>query len=391
MFPTETTARQLAELRRHFVQRYGGVPRFFRAPGRINLIGEHTDYNDGFVLPAAIDFAVWAAIAPRNDGRIRAFSTNFGEEAEFSLARGQERQGRWSDFVEGPVWILQRCGYALRGADLLICGDVPIGAGLSSSAAIQVVVALALLTNSGLTVERSKLAELCRRAENEFVGARVGIMDPFVSCFGREGQALELDCRSLDCRWLSIPERAGLVICNSGVKHENAASQYNNRRSECEEGVSLLSDYLPGIRALRDVSRLDLESYGDRLPETIYRRCRHVISENARVKDASAALEREDLESFGRLMGESHRSLRDDYQVSCPELDLLVELSESTAGVFGARMTGGGFGGCTINLVDRDAVSQFERLIAPVYEKRTGRAAQIWVVSASAAAGEVQC
>ncbi len=241
-------------LRRQFSQRYPGSARVFRAPGRINLIGEHTDYNDGFVMPVAIDFHVWAAIAARSDDTVRVYSANFAEEAEFDLqARTASAKKHWSDFVQGPARMLQATGYRLRGADLLICGDIPMGAGLSSSAAIEVAVGFALLMNSDLPVERVELAQLCRRAENDFVGARVGIMDQFVSCCGRTGHALELDCRSLEYRLLPLSALINLVICNTMVKHQHAGGEYNKRRTECEEGVRLLSRMLPGIRALREL------------------------------------------------------------------------------------------------------------------------------------------
>jgi galactokinase len=355
----------------------------------VNLIGEHTDYNDGFVMPAAIEFYTWAAIAPRDDARLVVHSTNYGETAEIPLNTddGQRRNG-WRDYVEGVAVMLHRAGMRLRGVNMLVQGDVPIGAGLSSSAAIEVATALALLANAELSLDKVELAKLCRRAENDFVGARVGIMDQFIACAGQVGHALLLDCRSLEYRLLPLPVDAALLICNTGVKHEHSTSEYNLRRSECEEGVRLLQQWFP-IRALRDVSLEQLESHRGDLPAVVYRRCRHVISENQRVVDAASALDRGDLANFGQLMSASHASLRDDYEVSCSELDIMVEAATRQPGVYGARMTGGGFGGCTVNLVRADAVQRVRVAVADEYQRATGIAPQIFVSSAAEGAGEV--
>jgi galactokinase len=318
-------------------------------------------------------------------------STNFPDSIEVDLKAGEPRpRNHWTDYVVGVAVMLERAGHRLRGANLLVHGEVPIGAGLSSSAAIEVAAGLALLGVSGLSMQRSDLAKLCQRAENEFVGARCGIMDQFISCYGRAGHALLLDCRTLDYRMLLLPEEISLVICNTMVKHKLAGGEYNTRRAECEEGVLRLSRFLPHFRALRDVSLSDLEKYAGSLTETIYRRCRHVVTENQRVTDAARSLERGDLTEFGKLMHASHLSLRDDFQVSCAELDLMVDLAGELAGVFGARMTGGGFGGCTINLVRTESVPEFQRKVAGAYERATGLAPQIIVTPAAAGAGEVQ-
>ncbi len=374
-----------------FRQRYGTAARVFRAPGRVNLIGEHTDYNDGFVMPAAIELSVWAAIAPREDRKLVVHSENYSESAEIDLDdRDPRPRNQWSDYVQGVAVLLDRAYPSLRGANLLIYGEVSIGSGLSSSAAIEVATGFALLENSGLPVDRVELAKLCRRAENEFVGARVGIMDQFISCCGHAGKALMLDCRSLNYRLLPIPADVSLVICNTMVKHDLASGEYNTRRAECEEGVRLLSRRLPEVQALRDVRLEDLDRFRADLPQTIYRRCRHVVTEDARVLDAAAALEKADLNTFGRLMAESHISLKNDYEVSCPELDLMVELAEQVGGVHGARVTGGGFGGSTINLVDKQSVEAFRRSVANAYEKATGLSPQILVSAAAEGAGEVK-
>ena len=380
-----------AKLQSGFRQRYGTEARVFRAPGRVNLIGEHTDYNDGFVMPAAIELNVWVAIAPRDDRKLVVHSENFSESAEIDLDdRDPRPRNQWIDYVQGVATMLEKARHSLRGANLLICGEVSIGSGLSSSAAIEVASGFALLENSGLPVDRVELAKLCRRAENEFVGARVGIMDQFISCCGHAGQALMLDCRSLDYRLLPIPANVSLVICNTMVRHDLASGEYNTRRTECEEGVRRLSRRLPHVRALRDVRVEDLDRYCSDLPQTIYKRCRHVVTENARVRDAAAALEKADLSTFGQLMAESHISLKNDYEVSCPELDLMVELAGQAEGVYGVRMTGGGFGGSTVNLMEKQAVVEFQRSVANAYQKATGLSPQILVSAAAEGAGEAR-
>src|SRR2546427_1595266 len=369
----------------------GSEPRIYRAPARVNLIGEHTDYNEGFVMPAAINFSTWVTVTPRDDRVIAVSSENFQETFKFDLDDKTARErGHWSDYVRGVALTLEQAGYRLKGAQLQIRGDVPIGAGLSSSASIEVATGYALLQHSGFAIERIELAKLCQRAEQNFVGMRCGIMDQFVACHGQEGRALLLDCRSLEYELLPLPEDVRLVICNTMVKHRLAGSEYNKRRSECEEGVRHLARTLTEVRALRDVSLADLEAHGRELPEAVYRRCRHVISENARVLQAKTALENRDLSESGQLMNESHRSLRDDYEVSCAELDLMVELAVQQEGVYGARMTGGGFGGCTINLVRTDAVREFQSHVGAAYEKSTGLAPQIFVSPAAEGAGEVK-
>ena len=336
----------------------------YRAPGRVNLIGEHTDYNDGFVMPAAIDYHVWVAIAPRNDRKLIIHSEDFGEDVAFDLDQAYPKaRGHWSDYIRGVAAMLELAGHRLKGADLLVKGNVPIGAGLSSSAAIGVASGLALSRNSDLILDSGAACSDCRRAENEFVGARVGIMDPFISCCGQSGQALILDCRSLQFKLLPIPPGVSLVICNTMVKHALAAGQYNIRRRECEEAVQLLSEVMQ-VQSLREVKMEDLETCRRILPPTIYRRCQHVVSENARVLTTADLLERGDLSGIGKCMADSHLSLRDDYEVSCSELDLMVQLANRLDGVYGARMTGGGFGGCTINLVDESHVPAFRRDIS---------------------------
>jgi galactokinase len=352
----------------------------YRAPGRVNLIGEHTDYNDGFVMPAAIDLYTEASISPRDDRRLFIYSANFSESVEIDLDDPNPRaRGHWSDYVCGVAVNLECAGYRLKGADIEIGSNVPIGSGLSSSAALEVVAGYAILKNSDIEINRVELARLCQRAENDFVGMRCGIMDQFISCFGRAGRALMLDCRSLEYQLLPLPENVRLVICNTMVKHELSSSKYNTRRAECEAGARHFAESLPNVRALRDVTMNDFERHGGGLSEAIFKRCRHVIAENERVLEAAAALERDDLRAMGELMAESHRSLRDDYEVSCAELDTMVDLAAGIDGVYGARMTGGGFGGCTINLVDARCAEEFKREIARCYEEATHLKPDIYV------------
>jgi galactokinase len=364
--------------------------RTFRAPGRVNLIGEHTDYNDGFVMPVAIGFSTFVTISARADRKLSLFSENFSEGVEFDLDEPNPMAtGRWADYPRGVAVTLERAGYRLKGANLRIRGDVPIGSGLSSSASIEVATCYALLSSLGLSREPVEIAKLCQRAENEFVGMRCGIMDQFVSCCAAAGKALMLDCRSLEYKLLPLPPDARLIICNTMVKHALQTGEYNTRRAECEAGVRHFAQSLPNVRSLRDVTETDLKRYGDDLSSAIYRRCRHVITENARVVEAAKALEQDDLECFGRLMNESHRSLRDDYEVSCKELDVMVELAQQVKGVYGGRMTGGGFGGCTVNLVDAGNVEEFKRIVGQGYTNATGMVPEIYVSSAAEGAQEV--
>ena len=373
-----------------FKVRFGTAASIYRAPGRVNLIGEHTDYNDGFVLPAAIDFYCWAAVAPRRDRKLVIHSENFNETVEAGLdSLSPLEKKHWANYPLGVAWALAQAGKPLSGANLYISGEVPLGAGLSSSAAVEVAIGFALLNQSGLAVDRAELARLCQKAENEFVGAHVGIMDQFISCFGRASHALLLDCRSLQYEFVRLPPDLQLVICNTMVRHELASGEYNARRAECEEGVRILRTVLPEIRALRDITLPQLEKHVRILPAKVFARCRHVITENARVKSAVDAFQRGESKALGPLMQDSHRSLRDDYEVSCRELDLMVEIAMAQPGLIGARMTGGGFGGCTINLVESAAVSDFKRNVAAEYSSKTGLTPEIYVSPASEGAQQM--
>ena len=379
------------DLFKRFQEVFGGWPRIFQAPGRVNLIGEHTDYNQGFVLPAAIQLRCEAAVAPASSRRVQLKSYHYPETITFDLDDADSPpQNNWSDYVRGVAGILRNEGYQLEGSNILISSRVPVGAGLSSSAALEVALrAFALLASAGIVVAPLEVARICHRAENEFVGARSGIMDQFTACYGRQDHALLLDCRSLGVQFVRLPEHVSLVACNTMVKHELASGEYNRRRHECEQGVAALSRFLPGIRSLRDVSRVELEKFAPDLDPVVYRRCRHVITENARVIAAAEALESFDLAQVGILMAESHESLRLDYEVSCAELDLMRELAVEYKGVYGARMNGGGFGGCVLALVTKSHAPSFQVAIQEAYQRRTGIVPEIYVCSAADGAGEV--
>jgi len=334
-------------------------------------------------MPAAIDFYTSVAIAPRSDTKVNVRSQSFDEMVSFDLNDGFLPQHNWSDYVVGVIDQIKRSGECLQGADILVHGEVPIGAGLSSSAAIEVAVAFALLNAKHVAIDRKKLALLCQRAENEFVGMRCGIMDQFISCNGRRDHALMLDCRSLEFKLLPLAPSARMVICNTMVKHQHASGEYNQRRAACEEAVRILGQHLPGIHTLRDVSPEQLEQLREKLSPMIYRRCRHVVTENARVERAAEMLQAKNLQAFGELMGESHRSLRDDYEVSSRELDIMAEIAGKQPGVYGARMTGGGFGGCTINLVASEHAEAFRKHITAKYEAATGLKADVYITTAA--------
>ncbi|MGH9844133.1 MAG: galactokinase [Blastocatellia bacterium] len=372
------------ELSNQFIERYSRHPRIFSAPGRVNLIGEHTDYNDGFVLPMAIDRRTYVAAATRDDQRVRCLSTEFDGLVEFEFNEDLRPAGDWSDYVRGVAARLLRNGSALQGADLLIASEVPVGAGLSSSAALEIAVGFALLELANHPVDPIALAMAAQRAEQEFAGTQCGIMDQFIATLGVENHALLVDCRSLEARAVPMElSQARIVVCNSMVKHNHASGEYNRRRAECEEGVSRLARHLPGIQSLRDVEIEEFDPVADSLPEPIRRRCNHVITENARTLAAVELIETGDLEQFGQLMYSSHESLKEDYQVSCRELDLLVEIASRIPGVYGARMTGGGFGGCTINLVESNQVETFTSTIVREYERQTGMRPDCYVCRAS--------
>jgi galactokinase len=346
-----------------------------KAPGRVNLIGEHTDYNDGFVMPIAIQYAAHVMAAPRDDHEVHIHSVDFEGQSTFNIDRDIpfDKQNRWSNYQRGVADQLIKRGHAIRGADLLIQGNVPIGAGLSSSAAVELATAVSFNRLNDLKISMKEMIKLCQAAENRFVGMNCGIMDQFISGMGKTGMALFLDCRSLDYKQIPFPEDMyTIVIVNTKVQRELTGTEYNERRSQCEEGVRLLKEDLPDIRALRDVTVADFETHKAVLPDIVRKRCRHVIYENERVKTFSNALTTRNVGLMGTLLLQSHEDLRDLYEVSCPELDLAVALAMEVEGVIGARMTGAGFGGCAIALVEKGRESALREKILDVYPSKTG-------------------
>jgi len=387
----ESLSERVASLKAEFRGHYGALPELIvRAPGRVNLIGEHTDYNDGYVLPIAINRSVLVALTRRADRMVRLRAADFCEQDAFSLDSIEHvERRRWSNYQRGVAVVLQARGFDLPGVDVAIASDVPAAAGLSSSAALEVSMAVAWQTLVGFELSRPDLALLCQRAENTFVGVNCGIMDQFISALGQKDAALLIDCRSLEHRAVALPEGGRVVVMDTRKSRGLADSAYNTRRAECEEGVRLLRVHLPGIRALRDVSWQQFVGYADDLPDNVRKRCRHVIAENQRVVESVDALARGDAAAFGRLMDASHRSLRDDYEVSCAELDAMVEAAWRAPGVIGARMTGGGFGGCAVALVEQDQSEAFSQQVAKEYQSVTGLEPSLYVCTAEAGAGIV--
>jgi galactokinase len=372
-----------ARVVREFEQRFGAPPAFVaRAPGRVNLIGDHTDYNDGFVLPMAIDRAVWIALRPRSDRRVTVHSLDFEEERSFDLADVGDlahRSNGWVEYLRGIAWALADAGEVLsRGWEGVTAGDVPVGAGLSSSAALELATARAFAAVDELTWNPTAMARLAQRAENVWVGVNCGIMDQLISAAGSAGRALLIDCRSLETRLVPLPPDVAVVVLDTATRRGLVDSAYNERRMQCEKAAAFF-----GVRALRDVDERAIVAAADRLDPLTFKRARHVVTENARTVAAAAALEKGDVEVVGRLMSASHCSLRDDFAVSRRELDVMVELAQQHEGCFGARMTGAGFGGCAVALVDAAAASGFAREVARQYEKDAGLRPSVYVCTAS--------
>jgi galactokinase len=377
-------------LRSLHVSRFKSEPEIFAAPGRVNLIGEHTDYAEGFVMPAAIDFATLAGVSPRNDGKIVIYSENFKEERTFDAASLPKSGSKdWSDYPLGVMVILAGEGHRIPGLSLSLLGDVPLGSGLSSSAAIEVATALAVTSLLGVDYPRPQLARLCQRAENEFVGANCGIMDQFISANGAEDHALLLDCRDLSFKLAPIPASVALVIANTMVKHSVAGGEYTSRRAEVEEAAAVIARHRPEVQFLRDATVEDLHKWGAEMSPNALKRARHVITENTRTVAAADALMRHDLKELGRLMAEAHASYSFDFEASCAEADTMVMLANELPGLIGARLTGGGFGGCTINLVERGKADEFAEALAASYATETGIVPQIHICHASSGAHKV--
>lgn len=356
-----------------FKNRYGGRPVLVRSPGRVNLLGEHTDYNQGFVLPAAIDRAIWFAVSGRNDSQCRIYSVNMDQEAGFTLPHLYKSTLCWPDYLLGVVDQLMASGHELSGFDCVFGGNIPPGAGLSSSAAIGSGLAFTLNHINHLGLDRLELAKLAQRAENEYVGVQCGIMDQYVNLFGLPGHVLRIDCRSMEHTRLPLSDpNCAVILFNSNVSHSLAQSEYNQRRAECRRGVEQIRKSYTEVESLRDVSPKILDSCRRDLDAVVFRRCRYVVDENGRMEAASGLLEAGDLNGFGQLMFRTHQGLRDDYQVSCPELDYLVELVADDPDVYGSRMMGGGFGGCTINLIRTGAIARLSEKVLKCYRKRFG-------------------
>jgi len=371
-----------------FKQHFGAEPtHFFRAPGRVNLIGEHTDYNDGFVLPCAINYHTVIAAQPRDDRQVSLIAADYAEQiSNFDLFAEitPDPAAPWSNYIRGVAWALQQRGYSLRGANMVIAGDVPQGAGLSSSASLEVAVGTALARLSGLELDGKIIALTGQQAENDFVGMRCGIMDQFIAALGQKDHALLIDCRSLDYRAVPIPAGVAVIIANSNVKRGLVDSEYNTRRKECEAAAAHF-----GVPALRDVSPDVFALHADELEETVAKRARHVITENARTQAAADALTKGDLKEMGRLMAESHASMRDDFEITVPPIDTLVEIVTEVIGdAGGVRMTGGGFGGCIVALAPQEFVPTVEAAIAEKYPVASGLEATVYVCQASTGAGE---
>jgi len=364
-----------------FRARFGVEPLLVMSPGRVNLIGEHTDYNEGFVLPAAIDKAVIFAVAPRQDTVCHFVSQDYGQEFRCDLHELGRSPLRWPDYLEGVIDQFVRNGYAVRGFQCVFGGNIPIGAGMSSSAALEGGLAFAVNEMFRLKIDSLTLVKLAQKAENKFVGVRCGIMDQFINIHGLEKKVLKLDCRSLEFEYFPF-ERPDLriVVCDSLVRRELASSEYNVRRRQCEEGVEVLKKYAPGIRSLRDVDLGLLEEHRADLDPVVYKRCDYVIRENIRVEEACRDLLTGDFKSFGERMGASHAGLRDGYEVSSPELDALVEAAAKVEGVLGARMMGAGFGGCAISLVEEGAVPELRERVSRDYQASFGRTPNIHVI-----------
>ncbi|MGA3165344.1 MAG: galactokinase [Terriglobia bacterium] len=368
-----------------FQQMFSSPPEVIvRAPGRVNLIGEHTDYNDGFVLPAAIDRAITYAGRRRTDRRVRVFSMDFNASVEFSLDGIQrDSQNSWSNFLRGVSKFLEADGHLLTGADIAFGGDVPREAGLSSSAAVEVGAVAFWKKLLGIALDPIYIVKLSRRTENEFVGVPCGIMDQFISALGRRDHALFLDCRDLTYRHVPLRADVKIVVCNSGVKRALAQSEYEVRLKQCQQAVAKIAGTGLAVESLRDVKLSDLRAARGVLTDLLWRRAYHVVSENQRVLEAVRVLEGGDLERFGALMNASHNSLRDDYEVSSKELDALVEIARKQPGVLGARMTGAGFGGCTVNLVRADAAEAFAQAVGRGYQEALGLNAEVYICRAS--------
>jgi galactokinase len=370
-----------------FYETFGGNPTLTTlAPGRVNLIGEHTDYNDGFVLPMAVDRGVVLAGRRREDAKVILFSADHKQKVEFLLEPLRPDAAHpWSNYLKGVAQELRNTGRPLGGFEAVILGNLPQGAGLSSSAALEVATAVFLKKLFAFPLEDLELVKIAQKAENDFVGVQCGIMDQFASHLGGKDHALFIDCRSLEHDWVPLGQDLKVVVFNTGVKRELASSDYNVRREQCREGVRQFGRFVPGLTSLRDLSLCDLEKYQTKVDPLVLKRCRHIVGENQRVLDAIEAFRARNLERVKVLFRESHESLRDDYEVSCNELDMLVELAQQHPLQKGSRMTGGGFGGCTVHLLPNDeaVIGNFISFVTQEYEKQIGRRPESYIFTPS--------
>ncbi|WP_422360041.1 galactokinase [Reichenbachiella sp.] len=375
--------RNRADVKNTFIETFGTDPEVFRAPGRINIIGEHTDYNDGFVLPAAIDLAVYVFIQKSGSDRSKLISVDLDESYSFSIdeSLAPVDQG-WVNYFLGVIDQLQQVGHQLEGFNLMFTSDIPMGSGLSSSAALECGFGQALIDLFGLNVEKMDLAKMSQAAEHKFAGVKCGIMDQFASCMGKDDHVVKLDCRSLEYEYYPADFKAyDLVLFDSNVKHNLADSQYNIRRTQCEEGVKILQQVNTGIKSLRDATLDDLAKAKIAMDEIVYRRCKYAIEENIRVQEVCEALQAGEIEKVGQIMLETHNGLSKDYEVSCKELDKLIDIATNCDGHIGGRMMGGGFGGCTINLIEKKKVDEVINQVVDGYKMSLGIDAKVYRVA----------
>ena len=372
------------EVTQAFEERFGTAPEaVVQAPGRVNLIGEHTDYNDGFVLPLALERGTYLSLRRRDDTRVVVASLGRGETA-FDLTDLQRGDG-WAEYLKGVAWALQEDGFALSGWEGVLASDVPAGAGLSSSAALELATMQAFSVASGFPWEPKRMAKLAQRAENEWVGAMTGIMDQLISACGEAGSALLIDCRSLETTSVPVPAGTAIVVMDTATRHRHVDSGYNDRRRQCEEAAAFF-----GVPALRDVSEAQFQARGADLSEPARRRARHIITENNRTEAAAEAMQKGDAERLGQLMNESHVSMRDDFEISSAELDQMVSLAQAEAACYGARMTGGGFAGCAVALVQEEATESFTERVAALYKEATSLEPALYVCHGAAGASVIR-
>lgn len=371
-----------------FLELFKEEPLIFRSPGRVNLIGEHTDYNMGFVLPGAIDKAIYFAVSARKDKTCKLFAIDMNDVFEFDIGDFKKSGKSWPNYLMGVVDQLKKAGYNFNGFNCVFGGDIPIGAGLSSSAAIEAGLTFALDYIYNLGISKLDIVKLAQKSENEFVGVNCGIMDQFINIFGHSGNVLRIDCRSLEYEYFPFDfKNVSIVLFDSRVSHSLASSEYNQRRKECAEGVAVISEKYSHVSSLRDVSIEMLNEFKSKLDPVIFKRCKYAVEENVRLLNACNALNENDLKKFGTLMYETHDGLSKDYEVSCKELDYLVELTKDNPKVYGSRMMGGGFGGCTINLIENDSIDEIKSLVSKKYKEKFNIDTKIYITKISSGTG----